>query len=137
MNETPSRGNRSCWSPLRFAIFLIVEKGQVYLQFPSCYQLIQCWTEVWTFSRDIYFCEEEFYLFEDAIMLPLLIIMIAAIYCSLRGFSQEVMAADDTRHASTVDSDRPTRTLTLTPERYGVTCAWMQRRKRGLVWRSQ
>ena len=48
-------------------------------------------------SRDIDIREVEFYLIEDAT---------AAIYCSLRGFSEEAMAAGGTRH--TVDADPQT-----------------------------
>ena len=36
---------------------------------------------------------------------------VGAISCSLRGFSEEVIAAGDNRH--TVDADHQTRTLTL------------------------
>ena len=54
-------------------------------------------------------------MFEDAV--------VDAIYCSLRGFSEEVTAAGDTRYAYTVvDADHPTQTLNLTRTLWGDLC---------------
>ena len=68
-------------------------------------------------SRDV-----EFYLIQDSTA--------AAIYCFFRGFSGEIIAAGDTRHAYTVDADHPTRTLTLTRTLWGDLCldaGWVPR----------
>ena len=47
---------------------------------------------------------------------------VAAIYWSLRGFSEEEKATGDTRHAYKVDADHPTRTLTPTRTLWGDLC---------------
>ena len=75
--------------------------------FPRCYHLVQAWAEVWKFSRDMDICYVEFY-FSETMML----LFVAAIYCSLRGFSEVLIAAEDTRH--TIDADHATPTLPRT-----------------------